>query len=165
MLLLIQPAQSPLFSFMDVIKSLGKICDVSSTRKVKWCRRQSNCTAKNTVLYIPLGRSSFYWICCCFFGPLFMHKMVNNLISSATLWSEMNRTKVSHKILLMKSSENHFIFLLVFYLIMWVMKASKNFGKIAILKILELISLWDVKTYFGKLALKWCIFRHEKRIF
>ena len=75
----------------------------------------------------------------------------------------MNRTKVSYKILLMKSSGNHFIFLPVFYLIMWVMKASKNFGKIAILKIWELISLWDVKTYFGKLALKWCIFRHEKR--
>ena len=74
MLLLIQPAQSPLFSFMDVIKSLGKICDVSSTRKVKWCRRRSNRTAKYTVLYILLGRSSFYWICLFFFGPLFMHK-------------------------------------------------------------------------------------------
>ena len=51
------------------------------------------------------------------------------------LWSEMNRTWVSHKILLMKSSGNHFVFLPVFYL-----KASKNFGKIAILKIWELIS-------------------------
>ena len=81
------------------------------------------------------------------------------------LRSEMNRTKVSHKILLIKSSGDHFIFLPVYYLIMWVMKTSKNFGKIAILKIWELISLWDVKTYFGKLALKWCIFRHEKKIF
>ena len=86
-------------------------------------------------------------------------------ICLAKLRSEMNRTKVSHKTLLMKSSGNHFIFLLVFYLIMWVMKASKNFGKIAILKIWELISLWDVKTYIGKLALKWCIFRHEKKYF
>ena len=77
----------------------------------------------------------------------------------------MNRTKVSHKILLMKSSGNHFIFLPVFYLIRWVMKASKFFGKIAILKIWVLISSWDVKTYFGKLGLKWCIFRHEKKIF
>ena len=45
------------------------------------------------------------------------------------LRSEMNRTKVSHKILLMKSSGNHFIFLLVFYLIMWFMKSQKNFEK------------------------------------
>ena len=38
--------------------------------------------------------------------------------------------------LLMKSSENSFIFLPVFYLIiMWTMKAPKNFGKIYILKI------------------------------
>ena len=82
---------------------------------------------------------------------------------SPKLWSEMNRTKVSHKISLMKSSGNHFIFLPVFYLITWVMKASKDFGKIAILKIWELISSGDVKTHFGKLALKWCIFRHEKK--
>ena len=64
----------------------------------------------------------------------------------------------------MKKSGNHFIFLPVFYLITWVMKASKNFGKIAILKVWELISLGDVRTHFGKLALKWCIFRHEKNI-
>ena len=31
----------------------------------------------------------------------------------------------------MKSSGNNFIFLPVFYLIMWVLKASENFGKIA----------------------------------
>ena len=79
------------------------------------------------------------------------------------LQSEMNRTKESHKILLMKSSGNHFIFLPVFYLITWVMKALKNFGKIGILKLWELIYLGEVKTHFGKLALKWCIFRHEKK--
>ena len=69
-----------------------------------------------------------------------------NDVTTVKLRSEMNRTKVSHKILLMKSSGNHFIFLPVLYLIMWVMKASKNFGKIAIMKIWELISLWDDKT-------------------
>ena len=53
----------------------------------------------------------------------------------------------------------------VFYLIMWVMKAPKSFGKIAILKIWELIFIGGVKTHFGKLALKWCIFKHEKKIF
>ena len=48
---------------------------------------------------------------------------------------ETKSTKVYSKMLLMKSSENNFIFLPVFYLIMWPMKAPKNFGKIDILKI------------------------------
>ena len=51
------------------------------------------------------------------------------------LRSEMNRTKGSLKILLMESSGNNLISLSVFYLMMSVMKYSKNFGKIAILKI------------------------------
>ena len=63
-------------------------------------------------------------------------------------------TKVFSKILLMKSSGSNFIFLPAFYLINWVMKAPKNFGKITILKILELIFLGGVKIHFGKLALK-----------
>ena len=41
----------------------------------------------------------------------------------------MNLTKVSPKFSLMKNLGNNFIFLPAFYLIMWVMKASKNFGK------------------------------------
>ena len=53
---------------------------------------------------------------------------------------ETKSTKLYSKILLVKSSENSFVFLPVFYLIMWLMKALKNFGKIAILKIWELIS-------------------------
>ena len=48
---------------------------------------------------------------------------------------ETKMTKVYSKNLLMKSSGSNFIFLPVFYLIMWVMKAPKNFGKITILKI------------------------------
>ena len=51
-----------------------------------------------------------------------------------------NRNQLYSKILLVKGSENNFNFLPVFYLIMWLMKVSKNFGKIAILKILKLIS-------------------------
>ena len=78
---------------------------------------------------------------------------------------EMKMTKVYSKNLLMKSSKNNSIFLLVFSLIMCFMKTPKNFGKIAILKIWELISLRGLKTHFGKLALKWCIFRHEKKCF
>ena len=78
---------------------------------------------------------------------------------------ETKMTKVFSKILLMKSSKSNFIFLPVFYLIIWVMKAPKNFGKITVLKIWELITLGSVKTHFGKIALKWCNFRHEKKSF
>ena len=42
--------------------------------------------------------------------------------------------KVYSKNLLIKSSENDFIFLPALYLIMWLMKVKKNFEKIAILK-------------------------------
>ena len=69
-------------------------------------------------------------------------------------WSEMKMTKVFSKISLVKSSKNNFIFLPVFYLIMCLMKAQKNFGKIAILKTWELVSLGGAKTHFGKIALK-----------
>ena len=62
----------------------------------------------------------------------------------------------------MKSSKKNFIFLLVFYLVMCLMKAPKNYEKIAILKTQELVSFWGIKTHFGKIALKWCIFRHKK---
>ena len=44
-------------------------------------------------------------------------------------------TKVSSKILLVKSSKNNFIFQPAFYLIMCLMKASKNFEKIADMEI------------------------------
>ena len=51
----------------------------------------------------------------------------------------------------MKSSENNFIFLPAFYMIMCIMKAPKNFEKIAIMKIWELVSFWGVKAHFAKL--------------
>ena len=75
------------------------------------------------------------------------------------------RDNIFHYFLFMKSSENKFFSLPVFYLIMWLMKASKNFEKIFILKAWELISFEGVKTHFGKLALKSCIFMHEKKDF
>ena len=77
---------------------------------------------------------------------------------------ETKSTKLYLRMSLVRSSHKIF-FLTVFYLIMWLMKVSKNFGKIAILKILKLISSWGVKIHFGKLALKWCICRHEIIIF
>ena len=93
-----------------------------------------------------------------FLGKMFQERQSK----SSKLRLETKETNVSPKNLLVKSSGNNFIFLPVFNLIICVMKASNNFGKIAILKIWELISLGVVKTHFGKLALKWCIFRHEK---
>ena len=63
-------------------------------------------------------------------------------------------TQLYSKNLLEKSSGNNFIFLPVFYLTMCLMKASKYFGKIVILKIWELVSLGGAKTHFGKIALK-----------
>ena len=81
------------------------------------------------------------------------------------LWVHVNVTKVISKKLLVKSSENYFIFVPAFYLIICLMKTPKNFEKIANLKIWELVSFWGVKSHFGKLALKWCIFRQEKKYF
>ena len=80
----------------------------------------------------------------------------------STSFLKGRRTRVTA---LVKSSENCFILVPVFYLIMCLMKALKNFEKIAILKIWELVSLGGGKTHFGKLALKWCIFRHEEFFF
>ena len=51
---------------------------------------------------------------------------------------------------LMKSSEIVFIFLPAFYLIIWLMTSLNNFEKISILKILELVFFWGVKTDFGE---------------
>ena len=60
------------------------------------------------------------------------------------------RENVYSKFLLMKSLKKWFNFLPAFYLIIWLMISPKNFGKIGILKIWQLVSLWGVKTHFGK---------------
>ena len=62
-------------------------------------------------------------------------------------------TKLYSKMILVKSSESNFVFLSVFHLVMWLMKTSKNFGKITILKIWEPISLGRVISHFGKLMM------------
>ena len=64
-----------------------------------------------------------------------------------------------------KKFRKYFILLPAFYLIMWLMKSPKSFEKIAILKIWQLVFFLGVKTYFGILPLKWCIFRHGKNWF
>ena len=65
----------------------------------------------------------------------------------------------------MKSSKKYSILLLPFYLIMCLMKSSKNFEKVPILKIWQLISFWSVKTHFGETSLKRYIFRNIFLIF
>ena len=54
----------------------------------------------------------------------------------------------------MKSSEINFISLLAFYLIIGLMKAAKKFEKNSHFELLELVSLWGVKTHFGKLPVE-----------
>jgi hypothetical protein len=75
------------------------------------------------------------------------------------------RENVYSKILLMKSSKNFFNFSPACCLIIWLMISSNFLEKKGILKIWQLVFLWDVKTHFGKLPLKWCIFIHEKKRF
>ena len=41
------------------------------------------------------------------------------------------------------------------------MKPPKNFDKIAVLKIWQLVFFWGVKTHFGEIPLKLCIIRHD----
>ena len=72
---------------------------------------------------------------------IFMYMGIQQLCWRPKLWSETNRIKGSLDILSTKSSESNLIFLTVFYLIIWVMEALKNLGKIFILKTWELISL------------------------
>ena len=61
----------------------------------------------------------------------------------------------------MKSSEKYFTFSPAFYLITCLKKSPKNFEKVPILKIWQLVSFGDVKTQFGETSLKRCIFRYD----
>ena len=131
---------------------------VSLTGLNRFILGQSNCKdfrhrkAKSLILCSPNSNPKITILC------VDIHKGLNSV--SKRKWQKFTYSRN----LLMKSSKDNFIFLLVFHLIMCLMNAAKNFGKIAILKIWELISLGGVKTHFGKLALKWCIFRHEIKI-
>ena len=87
---------------------------------------------------------------------------IKKLNNKHIVWCAKNLTQQYSKILLVKSSEIDFIFLSAFYLIICLMKAKKNFEKIAIFKTQELVSFWGVKTHFGKMPLKLSIFRQEK---
>ena len=76
---------------------------------------------------------------------------------------ENERENVYSKFLLMKSSKKYSIFSCACYLIIWLMISPKSLKKKGVLKIWQLVFLRGVKTHFGKLPLKWCIFIHEKK--
>jgi len=63
---------------------------------------------------------------------------------------ENERENVYSKFLLMKSSKKCLIFSTACYLIICFMISPKNFGKIDILNICQLVFLSGVKTHFGK---------------
>ena len=56
--------------------------------------------------------------------------------------------------------KKNFICLPVFYLLMCLMKPSKNFEKISIFEMWQLVSFWGVKIHFGEIPLKRYIFRN-----
>ena len=72
-----------------------------------------------------------------------------------------NNTNLNSIFCLIKSSKIDLIFLPAFYMIMWLMASPNNFEKIATLKKWLLVFYWCVKTYFGEMPLKLCIFRHD----
>ena len=78
------------------------------------------------------------------------HKAIKNTFILALIDPcAKNMTHLNWKFLLIKSSEKHFISLPAFYLIMWLMISPKNFEKIVILKIWQLVFFWGAKTDFG----------------
>ena len=85
---------------------------------------------------------------------LFSGKTIHYIPPFNIVLSAKKVTRLYSKILLEKSSGNNFIFLPAFYLTIFLMKATKYFGKMVILKIWALVSLGGAKTHFGKIALK-----------
>ena len=83
-----------------------------------------------------------YWPTVYITGITLLYSENDNYSLIAYKWHKSNFKNVS-----MKCSENNFIFLPAFYMIMGLMKAQKNFGKITILKIWELVTFWGVKIH------------------
>ena len=136
---------------------------------ITWVMKASNFFGKIAILKIweliflgdvktHFGKLALKWC-------IFRHEKKILLQEVHIVLSAKKVTRLYSKILLEKSSGNNFIFLPVFYLTICLMKTSKYFEKMVILKIWELVSLGGAKTHFGKIALKWCIFRHEKKSF
>ena len=90
-------------------------------------------------------------------------QLIANFISKVCTLK--NNTNLNPIFCLLKSSKIDSIFSTAFHLIIWVIASTKNFEKIAILKIWQLDFFRGFKTYFGVLPLKWCIFRHERKYF
>ena len=81
---------------------------------------------------------------------------------SIKLCSVKKDTKLNQVSCLIKSSETMFIFYLNFIWYYGSWHHQRILKKIPILKTWQMVFFWGIKTYFGILPLKWCIFRHEK---
>jgi hypothetical protein len=104
------------------------------------------------ILLVPFIRTSFKWKNrlernTLMWGPLssvFTPRWASSksfiIQEGSRFLFEMNQTKGFFKIFINEKFRNDFISLPVFYLIMCLMKAPKNFEKIAILKIWRLVS-------------------------
>ena len=124
------------------------LCDVENWLWI-WENYFTWCEKKNTLLKLSKEwelEKILYW----------------NLVKSGNLKKE---TKVNAEVLLIKSSGIILIFLPAFYMIIWPMTHQRNSLKISILKIWQPVFFWGDKTDFGILPLKWCIFRHRKKLF
>ena len=86
------------------------------------------------------------------FSPKIMRPLLTIYAKKNNIYRpiENERDNVYSKFLLMKSSKKYLIFSSACYLIIWLMRSPKNFGKIDILNILQLVFLSGVKTHFGK---------------
>ena len=101
---------------------------------------------------------------CLYISTVSSQRLLSALYKQFKLQSEsVQKRQRNLKKILAKSSENDFIFSAAFYLIFCLMKDPKNIKKVVSLKSQQLVSFRGVKTHFGKLAVKLCIIRHEKK--
>ena len=92
-------------------------------------------------------------------GPLI--SVLNQLWTSLWAWK---RYKFEFNFLLIKKFRKY-LYLFNFILPDYVAHdVTKEFWKITILNIWQLVFFRGLKSYFGILPLKWCIFRHGKKL-
>ena len=92
---------------------------------------------------------------------ILLTSFIQNSNSCFKVCKVKNNTNFNSNFCLMKSSGIVFIFLPLLYLIMWLKTSQKNFEKISIFEIWWLFFFKGVKTHFGKMPLKWCIFKND----
>ena len=105
---------------------------------------------------IVLYWMSYLWGWCLSY---FLLSFIGWKIGIKEQWA-LTKKKVTNFVSIFFCSENYFIVVPSFYLIMCLVN-FKKFEKIVTLKKWDLVSFWGVKTHFGKIHLKWCLFMHE----